>query len=140
MMPQVRRGSRGAGLHMPGVYAALFAYARARYESRGGEPLVIEGIEIGKKQPAGVDEHGKEGFFLYPRRGLLNALEAGKTVDVGRGWVEIALWERDRPPNRVRLPFDREVRRVSVSPDDRIVPAAAECVGGDTSVDVGSIN
>jgi hypothetical protein len=119
-MPQVRRGRPGAGLHMPGVYAASLACEKARYERRGGEPLVVKGIEIGKKQPAGVGEHGKAGFFLYLRRGLLNSLEAGEPVVLGRGWVELALWERHRPAQRVRLPFDRCVVFVRVSPDDRV--------------------
>jgi hypothetical protein len=35
--------------------------------------------------------------------------------------VTLALWDRDR--QRVRLPFERGVRRVRVSPGDRIVPA-----------------
>jgi len=61
-MPQVRRGRPGSGLVVPGVYAALLADERATYERRGGERLVIDGVEIGKKVRAGVDEHGKEGF------------------------------------------------------------------------------
>jgi hypothetical protein len=111
---------------MPGVYEALLAHERTTYERHGGERLVIDGVEVGKKVPAGVDEHGKEGFFLYPARHFLNRLEAADTVRVSRSRVELALWERDRPPRPVRLPFDREVRSVEVTPDDRIVPAAAE--------------
>jgi hypothetical protein len=45
-------------------------------------------------------------------------------VVVRRVTVESALWFRDRPPRRVKLPFDRAVRFVQVSPDDRIVLAA----------------
>jgi hypothetical protein len=89
-------------VHVPGVYAALLAYERTRYERRGGEPVLVDGREIGKKVPAAVDEHGKGGF-IYPRRHLLNSLEAGGSVVVGRGRVELALWERDRPPTHVRL-------------------------------------
>jgi hypothetical protein len=123
-MPRAVARTDGAGLYMQGVYAALLAHERATYERRGGEPVVIDGCEIGKKQPAHADEHGKEGFFLYPRRDLLNRLEAAEAaseaVVVGRGKVELALWERDRPPRPVRLPFAQEVRWVGVSPDDRI--------------------
>lgn len=128
-MPQVKRGSRGAGagLHMPGVYRAFLEYERARYERRDGEPVVIDGREVGKKVPAGVDGHGKEEFFLYPLRDCLDSLEAGKTVGVGIGRIEAALWARDREQDasmpRPRLPFGRGVRRVQVSPDDRVVPS-----------------
>jgi hypothetical protein len=48
---------------------------------------------------------------------------------VSRSRVELALWERDRSPRPMRLPFDREVRAVSVSPNDRVVAAAAEDAG-----------
>ena len=130
-MPRIVAGSdaRGSGVQVPGVFAALLAAERARYERRGGEPLVIDGVEIGKKSTAGVDEHGKQRFFLYPRRDLLNSLEAaaeaGRGVTVSRGRVETALWERDRDghPHRVRLPFGSDVRRVQVLPDDRVTPA-----------------
>lgn len=119
-MPQRRRGGRDAGLFLPGVYRALLEYERLRYESRVGNPVVIDGREIGKKTPAGVGE----GFFLYPRRGFLNSLEAGQTVGIGIGRLELALrWrdrEQDSPAPRPRLPFGRGVRRVLVSPDDRI--------------------
>lgn len=130
-MPQRKRGSRDAGLHVPGLYAALLEYQRARYERCGGEPVVIDGREIGKKMPAGVDEHGKETFFLYPRRDSLNSLEAGATMNVSVGWLEDALWRRDREQDpeapRPRLPFGRgRRRRVRVSPDDRVVPVVRQ--------------
>lgn len=130
-MPQRKRGSsRDAGLCIPGAYRALLEFERARYDRRGGEPLVINGIEIGKKQPAGVDEHGREGFFLYPRRGFLNSLEAGETVGVAIGRIADALWQRDREQDpsvpRPRLPFGRSSQRVRVAPDDRVVPALGE--------------
>lgn len=121
-MPQVKRGSRGAGLHMPGVYAALLASERAKYERRG-EPAEFDGRQH-RVTWKDRDDHD-QGFFLWPRH-LLDRLEAGDPVQVDRARVELALWERDRPPRPVRLPFDREVRSVRVSPEDRLVPAAAE--------------
>jgi hypothetical protein len=124
-MPRVESDA-AAGLVVPGVYQALLEHERARYERRGGEPVVIDGCEIGKKVPARLDEHGKETFFLYPRRGPLNSLEADETMNVSVGWLEDALWSRDRAQDpqapRVRLPFGRGVRRLSVSSDDRVVP------------------
>jgi hypothetical protein len=53
-------------------------------------------------------------------------LQRGEPVTVGRAAVELALWQRDRDGHagRVRLPVARGVKRVRVSPDDRIVPAA----------------
>jgi hypothetical protein len=43
--------------------------------------------------------------------------------------VELALWQRDRPPQRVRLGFERGVRCVRLSPDDRLTTADdPECV------------
>jgi hypothetical protein len=44
--------------------------------------------------------------------------------------VELALWQRDRPAGRVRLPFDKEVRHVELAADDSVV-AAADPWGGD---------
>lgn len=127
-MPQVKRGARGAGLHLPDVYRTLLEYERAMYDRRGGKVVLVDGREVGKRVPAGVDEHGKEKFFLYPRRDFLNLLEAGETVGVSVGRLEDALWSRDRKrdpsASRPRLPFARGVRRVRVSPDDRIVSAA----------------
>lgn len=125
-MPQARRGGRGAGVHVPGTYEALREFERAKYERRGGEPVVVDGREIRKKSPAGVDEHGRQTYFLYPRRDSLNGLEAGETVGVSVGWLEDALWDRDRERDpsapRPRLPFARGARqRVRVLPDDRIV-------------------
>jgi hypothetical protein len=125
-MPQVKRGSRGAGLHVPGVYQALLDHERARYERRGREALVVDGREVGRKSPAGVDEHGREGFFLYRRPGVLDCLEAGRQVVIDPRHLEDALrdGDRERDPSapRPRLPFERRVRWVEVSPDDRIKP------------------
>jgi hypothetical protein len=50
-------------------------------------------------------------------------LDAGAVVVVRRSLVELALWERDRPPRRVRLPFHDTVQLVAVSANDRIAPA-----------------
>lgn len=130
-VPQRKRGgSRDAGLYIPGVYRALLDYERARYERRSGEPVVIDGVEIGKKTLAGVDEHGKDGFFLYSRRDALNSLEAGATVGLAVGRIADALWQRDRErdpqASRTRLPFGRSWERVQVSPDDQLVPVVRE--------------
>jgi hypothetical protein len=129
-MPQVKRGSRRAGLHVPGVYQALLDHVRARYERRGREALVVDGREVGRKSPAGVDEHGREGFFLYHRPGLLDCLEARGQVVINPGHLEDALWYRDRERDpqalrpRPRLPFNRGVKLVRLTPADRVIPVA----------------
>jgi hypothetical protein len=69
------------------------------------------------------------GCFCAPRQ-LLDLLEAGKPVILRPAAVSLALWLRDRPRRRVRLPFDRSVRFVQVSTDDRIVPVADLKWGG----------
>jgi hypothetical protein len=65
----------------------------------------------------------REGCHARRDPWLANALDAGAAVVVRRSLLELALWERDRPPRPVRLPFDRSVRFVQVSSDDRITPA-----------------
>jgi len=95
-----------AGLHVPGVYQALLDLERERNERddrRRARPDAFPGRRS---------------------RALSERLEAGEVVTVGRATVESALWERDRPPRPVRLPFDRAVRFVAIRADDRIVPAA----------------
>jgi hypothetical protein len=123
-MPQVKRGSRGAGLHVPGVYQALLGYERAKYERRG-EAVVIDGRKL-RVSWRDKDDHA-QGFFLWPRH-RLDQLEASESLLADCGAGEHALWERDseRDPSapRPRLPFGRRVRSVRVSPDDRVVPAA----------------
>lgn len=121
-MPQAKRGSRDAGLHMPGIYQALLEYERERY-CRRGEATIINGREL-RVSWADKDDHS-QGFFLWPRHAL-DLVEAGKTVNVSVGWLENALWARDREQDpgapRVRLPFARGGRRrVEVSPDDLVV-------------------
>lgn len=100
-----------AGLHVPGVYQALLALERERNERDD------------RRVARTMAEHG---HFFRRCRLFAERLEAGEAVTVARSTVESALWERDRPPRPVRLPFDREVRLVRVTPDDRIAPAAAE--------------
>jgi hypothetical protein len=51
-------------------------------------------------------------------------LEAGEPVTLSRVSVELALWQRDRPAGRVRLPFDKEVRHVEIAADDSVAAAA----------------
>jgi hypothetical protein len=127
-MPQVKRGSRGAGLHVPGVYQALLDHIRARYERRGREALVVDGREVGRKSSAGVDEHGNDKFFLYHRPGVLDCLEVGGQVVMNPGHLEDALWSRDRQQNpsapRPSRLFGRGVKFVRVSSDDRVIPVA----------------
>lgn len=126
-MPQVKRGSRGVGVDVPGVYSALLAYFRARYRRRGEVVETEDGREI-RVSWYDKDDHS-QGFFLW-QRGPLDRLEAGESVCLNPGWVELALWDQDRnsdpSASRVRLPFGRGVRRVRVSLDDRIVPADSD--------------
>jgi len=99
-------------LHVPGVREALLLLERDRFE---------------RSERIAARMKAEYGTFCRRNNGrLIERLEAGETVTVNRATVESALWQQDRPPSHVRLPFDREVRSVSVSPDDRIVPAAAE--------------
>jgi hypothetical protein len=104
-MPRVESSS-DAGLRIQGVYAALLAFERDRFE---------------RSERTAARMKSEYGTFCRRNNGcLIERLDAGEMVTVDRATVELALWERDRPPNRVRLPFDREVRRVRVSPDDRL--------------------
>jgi hypothetical protein len=107
-MPRVE-SSVEAGLCIRGVYAALLALERDRFERSERTAARMKA------------EHGT--FFRRNTGWLVERLEAGETVTVDRATAESALWERDRTPRRVRLSFDREVRSVRVSPDDRVVPA-----------------
>jgi hypothetical protein len=115
-MPRVEAATE-SGLHMPGIYQALLEYERAKYERRG-EVVVCEGRDIRVSWVDKADH--SHGFFLYQRH-QLDRLEAGEQVVVDRTHVETALWDQDRDQSRrsVRLPFERSVRSVRVSPDDR---------------------
>jgi len=107
-MPRVDAGA-AAGVHVPGAYEALWQLERERNgrDDRIAAPMMAE--------------HG----FCYRRgRRLAERLEAGETVAVERKAVELALWHRDRPAQRVRLPFDRAIRFVEIAPNDRITPTA----------------
>lgn len=112
-MPRVASGD-SAGLHFPGVYAGLLDRERERNERDDRRAAQM------------MAEHG----FCY-RRGRLLAerLEAGEPIVVRCAQVGLALWDRDRERDpqagRPRLPFEREVRFVRVSSDDRVAPAAA---------------
>lgn len=111
---------------MPGVYVALLEYERARYERRG-EVTVIDGREI-RVTWVEKDGHSK-GCFVWSRD-RLDRIEAahatGAHVVVSLGQIEDALWRLDRERNssapRPRLQFERGLRYVRVSRDDRIVP------------------
>ena len=118
----------GAGLRIAGLYEAVLLYERDKYYRRG-EPAVFDGRE---RRVSWVDraDHSA-GFFVWPRR-TLDLLEGGKSVMLSRAAVEAALWECDRTQSRrsVRLPFDRAVRLVRVSPDARVIPATnLDCDG-----------
>jgi len=115
LMPQVNlaAAAREAGLRVPGVYAALAARERERKERSDRMAARM------------MAEHG---YFFRRHNGLLaEQLEAGESVVVSTGAVELALWDRDRERDasagRVRLPFDSGVRCVQVSSDDQIIPA-----------------
>jgi hypothetical protein len=108
-MPQVKRGARGAGLHVPGAYQALFDLESDRWE---------------RSERAAARMKAETGTFMRRNTGrLLKSLESGEAVVVDRVQVEAALSERDRPP--VRLPLARAVRTVRLTPDDRVIPAVS---------------
>lgn len=117
-MPRVDRGAVGAGLRVPGVYRALLESERADYY-RHGETIVREGREV---QVIWADPNDHSAGCFCGDRTLLDLLEAGKPVILKRVAVSSALWHRDR--SHWRPPFERSVRFVQVSPDDRIAPAA----------------
>lgn len=96
------------GLHVQGVYQALLALERERNESDD------------RRIARTMAEHG---HCFRRSRLLAERLQAGEAVTVDRARVESALWERDRPPRPVRLPFDPAVRLVQVSSDDRVLPS-----------------
>ena len=110
VMPRVESSADEAGLRIRGVYAALLALERDRYE---------------RSERTAARMKAEYGTFCRRNTGLLvERLEAGEAVTIGRATVESALWERDRPPRPVRLPFDRAVRFTQVRADDTVVPAA----------------
>jgi hypothetical protein len=131
-MPRVVERHSGSGLHVPGIYRGLMESERAEYERRG-ELVDFDGREL-LVTWANREDHS-EGFFLWPRDNL-DRLEAaaasGESVVVSRFDAERAMWDLDRtqPWVSVRLPWDRSVRRVRVSSDDRILPAADRVQGG----------
>lgn len=123
-MPQIDLAAdRDAGLHVPGVYEALLEHERAKYEGRG-EVAEFDGRQhrVSWLDP---DDHDR-GFFLWSRH-RLDQLEAGESLRVSAGTVELALWDRDRERDssapRPRLPFGREARQVLVSSDDSVLSA-----------------
>jgi hypothetical protein len=106
-MPRVNSGTE-AGLHFPGAYEALLDLERDRNERSDRTAARM------------MAEHG---YFFRRNNGLLaERLAAGEPVVVRCAQLTLALWERDRLEGRVRLPFERGVKFVRVSPDDRIVP------------------
>jgi hypothetical protein len=110
VMPRVE-SSAEAGLRIRGVYAALLALESDRFERS-------------ERTAARMKVEGDGTFFRRNTGWLVERLEAGEVVTVGRAAAELALCERSGA--RERLPFHRDVRRIEVSPNDRIVPAADE--------------
>lgn len=116
-MPQVKRGVRGVGQHVPGVYGALADFAAVR---------------LADDERRRVRMLAKDGYFFRRSafaRGLAECVRAGRPVVLLRMLVELALegmekrdLERDGSAPRPRLPFHHSVKVVRVSPDDRIVP------------------
>jgi hypothetical protein len=109
-MPRVESSAEG-GLRIREAYAALLALESDRFERS-------------ERTAARMKAEGDGTFYRRNSGWLVERLEASETVTVDRATVELALWERDRSPRPVRLPFDREVRSVRVSSDDQVAPAA----------------
>ncbi len=107
-MPRLDSGGSAGGIHISGVYRALAQ--REREQNAWYTRLA-------------ADMLARDGECSLPDTRLEELLEAGRPVIVQRARVESVLWLRDRPPRPPRLPFDRAVRFVRVSPNDRIGPA-----------------
>jgi hypothetical protein len=108
-MPRFEAAAPAAGVRLPGAYGVLRARERARNE---------------RAERLAADMQAKYGCHARRDRRLGDALDAGAVVVVvQRSLLELALWERDRPLRRVRLPFHSTVQLVAVSANDRIEPA-----------------
>jgi hypothetical protein len=101
-IPRVEESSAPSGVLIRGVYQALLDRERGLNERD--------------------DQRDRRGFRRDRR--LAELFEAGESVVCRRSCVESAVWEcdRDQPRRWVRLSFDRNVRFVQVTPDDRIIP------------------
>jgi hypothetical protein len=108
-------------MRVPGVYQALIDDERADRDRYGDRITTGDGHELAVMW-ADPDDHSA-GFFRCWDDHLLCLLEAGKPVIMRKSAVALALWQRDRPPRPVKLPFERSVRFVQINPDDTIVPA-----------------
>lgn len=92
---------------LDGVYEALLGLERARAARWAGRV---------------VEAASREGCFRRPRH-LLEALEAGRTVVVGRAAL-VGHWMRQAGVV-AELPWDDRVRFVAVTVDDVVSPAEA---------------
>jgi hypothetical protein len=108
-MPRVSHGASGVdgGITVRGVYAQLLEYQREK---------------CGQPDPRRTyhPNESAAGFTQRPRF-LLDALEAGKDVIVPRRMAEV------RHAFGFRLPWDRSVDTVRVSPDDVVSPTSEPC-------------
>jgi hypothetical protein len=102
-VPRFESGSADGGLVVQGIYRGLLERERAKCAERDPRRALAE------------PDDPNAGLFLRPRS-FLDALEAGKDVIVGRRSAEIAI------DFRFRLPWDRLVRSVRMSPDDVVRP------------------
>jgi hypothetical protein len=110
-MPRVSHGAAGGdgGIVVAGVYEQLLKRERRQHE---------HGIIS-----ADPDDHS-QGRFVR-QRFLLDALEARKVVVVRRSSVRLAM--NYLFGGKQRLPWDRSVDTVRVSPDDVVSPSDEEC-------------
>jgi hypothetical protein len=107
-VPRFESGDAAGGLVVEGIYRGLLERERVKCAER--DP---------RRALAKPDDDSEAGLFLRPRA-LLIALEAGQDVIVGRRTAELAL------DFRFRLPWDRAVKSVRVSPDDVVRPTDSE--------------
>lgn len=102
-MPRFEVGEGDGGLVVEGIYRGMLERERVRC----GQP--------DPRRTVADPQNPDSGFYRHPRR-LLDALEAGHAVVVSRRTAEMG---RDF---RFRLPWERAVRSVRVSPDDVVRP------------------
>ena len=124
--------SAGAGageteIIVPGIYAALLAHERGKYE----DPHYWDPRRMKQRHPGGgyCTSPGAECKHEPPpqhrraSREPLDALDAGQPVVVARKYLggdHISGKHWPGPPPD--LPWDRGVRTVRITPDDRVTP------------------
>jgi hypothetical protein len=113
-MPWASEDLHDGGVVVDGIYEELTSRMRTKCRENRIDPRwAFE--HPGEEDPGPPGPH-----YRYPGFRLLDALEAGKDVILSRTTAEVA------HDFRFRLPWDRSVRSVRVSPDDVVRPTEEE--------------